>query len=379
MRKKIIVGFVAVLAIGLFTFSTTTKEDAYWEMFFKDYRIYAIPIAEKQVFAGELVPIQDFDVRERLDRELLVNAYWQSTTLLHIKRAARWFPIIEPILKEQSVPEDFKYLAVIESGLANVVSPSGATGFWQFMKGTAEQYKLEVNDEVDERYDLVKSTYAACAYFKDAYRQFGSWTMVAASYNMGIGGLTRQAAVQKQTNFYDLHLNTETSRYVSRIIAVKNILEHPKKYGYHLRKKDHYQPVQYKAIIVNKPVEDFVEFALANGSNYKHVKLANPWIRKSNLSNRSGKEYSILIPETTELNYEVEEEYQLERPETSEHNLKKPISYFESSHIVQKGETLQVIAATYQVTAANLILWNQLKETTISKGQKLKIKIPIEE
>ena len=211
---------------------TTTLEDTedspLKESFFNNYKVYAIDLPEKLDFAGERVPIEDPDVYERLDREFLINTYWQSNGLLYIKRANKYFPIIEPILKRNNIPDDFKYLALIESGLTNAVSPAGASGFWQFMKSAAKEYGLEVGDQVDERYHLEKATQAACDYLNAAKRSTGSWTMAAAAYNAGVAGMNRQANLQETNNYYDLWLNNETSRYVFRILAVKEIMKNPR-------------------------------------------------------------------------------------------------------------------------------------------------------
>ncbi len=250
-------------------------------------------------FANEQVPLQIIDVKEKLDRELIVNTYWHSQTILFHKRAARWFPIIEPILKENGIPEDFKYLAVIESGLDNVVSPSGARGFWQFMEKTGKGYNLEINTHVDERYHVEKSTVAACKYLKEAYDKFGNWTLAAASYNMGKSGLARRLNEQRAASYYDLLLNIETGRYVYRIIAAKYILSNSEQYGFHLEKASLYQPYQTTIIEVDSAINDLVEFSIQQGINYKTLKLLNPWMRKPQLPNPNGKVYNIKIPLNT--------------------------------------------------------------------------------
>ena len=183
-------------------------------------------------FAGEEVPLRNFEVRERLDREIVVNTYWHSSTILMVKRAKRWLPVIEPILKEEGVPDDFKYIAMIESNLTNAVSPKGAKGFWQFLKYTGEKHGLEINKCVDEGYHIEKSTKAACSYLKNAYEMFGSWTLAAASYNMGEAGVEKQLERQKADNYYNLVLSDETSRYIFRAIAAKIIINDPEKYGF---------------------------------------------------------------------------------------------------------------------------------------------------
>ena len=261
-----------------------------------DYNVYAIPMPENLNFSGELVPIENPDIRERMDRELLVNTYWQSNGLLLFKRAHKYFPIIEPILKEQGVPDDFKYLAVIESGLTQAVSPAKATGFWQILSSTAKEYGLEVNDNVDERYHIEKSTEVACQYLKKAKERFGSWTLAAASYNAGQYGIDKQLERQNVNGYYDLLLGEETGRYVFRIIALKEILSNPKKYGFNFSDEDLYEHIPTFNILVDKPIEDFTEFVKEYNINYKILKLHNPWLREAHLENRSGKEYFIQIP-----------------------------------------------------------------------------------
>ncbi|UNY97662.1 lytic transglycosylase domain-containing protein [Zhouia spongiae] len=263
----------------------------------KDYNVYAIDLPEKIDFAGEEVPLSDPDVWERLDRELLVNTYWQSNGLLLIKRANKYFPVIEPILKEHGVPDDFKYLAVIESGLQNVVSPARATGFWQIMKGTGKDYGLEVNENVDERYHVKKSTEVACEYIKDAKEKLGSWTLAAAAYNAGMAGVTKQLRRQKVSGYYDLLLGEETKRYLFRILAIKEILSDPDAYGFNFEEDHLYRHIPTYEVEVDTPVTDFADFAKKFDINYKILKIHNPWLRDSFLNNASKKKYQIEIPE----------------------------------------------------------------------------------
>lgn len=260
------------------------------------YKVYALDIPSKLDFAGERVPLEIPDVYERLDREFLVNTYWQSNGLLLFKRSNKYFPVIEPILKRNGIPDDFKYLALIESGLLDVVSPSGASGFWQFMKAAAIEHGLEVNNSVDERYHLEKATQAACDYLKKAKESTGSWTMAAAAYNAGIGGMTRQISTQKTADYYDLWLNTETSRYVFRILAVKEIMKNPKQYGFHFESKHLYNEVPTFSIKVDTSIEDLVDFAKQYNISYKELKLHNSWLRDRKLDNKAGKTYYIKIP-----------------------------------------------------------------------------------
>jgi hypothetical protein len=247
-------------------------------------------------FAGEKAPLQITDVRERLDRELLINANLDATTLLIIKRANRVFPVIEPILAKYNVPDDFKYLAVIESGLVNAVSPAGARGVWQFMPQTAKENGMEVNEIVDERYHLEKSTEAACKYLLDAKAKFGSWTLAAASYNGGMTGVNKQIEMQKVTNYYDLLLNDETSRYVFRILALKEIMKSPDKYGFSVNTDELYVNLPSKKIEIDSSINDLASFAKSQGINYKILKIHNPWLRDRKLVNLSRKKYQIEIP-----------------------------------------------------------------------------------
>ncbi len=263
--------------------------------FLSKYSIYPIETPPTATFCGEAVPLKDFDVKERFENELLVNTYWQSQTILLMKRSKRWFPVIEPILKKNNIPDDLKYLAVAESGFLNVVSPSGATGFWQFLNATGKSYGLEINDEVDERYHLEKSTEAACKYFLEAYAEFKSWSLVAASYNMGIDGVKKQIEKQKADSYWNMVLNTETSRYVFRIMALKEIISQPAKYGFQLLPADYYQPLIYSVVTVDSSITDLADFSLKNKINYKQLKIMNPWLRQNFLTNKAKKKYSIKI------------------------------------------------------------------------------------
>lgn len=247
-------------------------------------------------FSGEQTPLQISDVRERLDRELLINANLDATTLLILKRANRAFPVIEPILAKYNVPDDFKYLAVIESALVNAVSPAGARGIWQFMPQTAKEIGMEVNESVDERYHLEKSTEAACKYLLDAKAKFGSWTLAAASYNGGMTGVNKQIESQKVSSYYDLLLNDETSRYVFRILALKEIMKAPAKYGFTVNTEQLYVNLPTKKLEIDSSIDDLATFAKSQGINYKILKIHNPWLRDKKLVNVSRKKYEIQIP-----------------------------------------------------------------------------------
>jgi len=258
---------------------------------------YQIPIPLNLTFADEEVPLKNFDVRESLDRELQLNTYWHSQTLLLLKRANRFFAIIEPILKEKGIPEDFKYLAVAESALAQEVSPSKAVGFWQILEKTGKELGLEINKEVDERYNIEKSTRAACDFLLKSYKKFGGWTVAAASYNFGRNGIDRQIDRQNNESYYDLVLGAETERYIYRILAFKVIFENPHKYGFVLSQNDLYPQLKYFNVVVDTPITNIAKFAEHFNTNYKMIKTFNPWLRENYLPNSTRKKYQILIPE----------------------------------------------------------------------------------
>ncbi|MDE7074047.1 MAG: lytic transglycosylase domain-containing protein [Odoribacter sp.] len=252
-------------------------------------------LPQKLTLAGETVPLHRWDVQEALRKELIVNTYLHSHTLQILKTAPRVFAVIEPILKENGIPDDFKYLAVIESRLDPLaVSPVGAVGTWQLMKGTAQELGLEVNSEVDERYHLEKATRAAAAYLKKAYEKFGSWTLAAAAYNAGQGLITKQRNIQQQENYYDLLLGEETERYVFRILALKQIMTHPEKYNFQLPVP--YPQNQFERVEVKGKVKDWAAFAADYEISYKTLKRFNPWLRKNVLNNHRRKTYEVLIP-----------------------------------------------------------------------------------
>jgi len=258
---------------------------------------YQIPLPESLTFANEEVPLKYFDVRESLDRELQLNTYWHSQTLLILKRASRYFPIIEPILKEKGVPDDFKFLAVAESSLSQDVSPVKAVGFWQILEKTGKELGLEINKEVDERYNIEKSTRAACDFLLKSYNKFGNWTIAAATYNFGSHGIDRQIDRQNDESYYNLVLGEETGRYLYRILAFKVIYENPNKYGFYLNKSNLYPPLKYSNVVVDTAITSISKFAEHFGTNYKMIKTFNPWLRENYLPNKTQKKYRIQIPD----------------------------------------------------------------------------------
>ncbi|MFT3752947.1 MAG: lytic transglycosylase domain-containing protein [Paludibacter sp.] len=266
--------------------------------------VFSFPIPAKMQFAGQSVALERYDMRERFDREQIVIAYNHSVSLLIIKRANRYFPVIEPILKQNGIPDDFKYLAVIESNLdPRAVSGAGAAGFWQLMPKTAEQFGLEVNDEVDERYHIEKATIAACKYFKSAYNKYKNWTTVAASYNAGMGRISDEMDKQQVDESFDMLLNPETSRYVFRILAMKQFLENPRVFGYTLDYDDFYQTIGTKPVVVKDSVGDWRSWASQYGISYYQLKDFNVWLRDRKLTNSNKREYVVQVPEKTDLKF----------------------------------------------------------------------------
>jgi len=269
--------------------SVPSDLDTVW--FNKSYELH-----ENVSFAGERIPLENFDTRESLDREILISAYRHSSTILIIKKANRYLPVIEKILKENNIPDDFKYLVPAESEFSNLVSPAGATGFWQIMPGTGREAGMEINNVIDERYNIEKSTKFACDYFRKSYEKYGNWTLAAASYNGGRAAVDEQIGIQKENNYYDLLLAEETARYIFRAVAYKLVISDPERYGFKIEQSDLYPEVDYFEVKVDSAVADFSVFAKKFGTNYKMLKFLNPWLRKPYLSSRPNKEYLIKIP-----------------------------------------------------------------------------------
>ena len=290
------VGLLSLCALFVYALQDAPTDENFEKKLINDYNVYALQVPENLDFAGEQIPLKNPDILERMDRELLVNTYWQSNGLLMFKRSEKYFPIIEPILAKNGIPDDFKYLAVIESGLTNAVSPAGARGVWQIMKATGRENGLEINDNVDERYHLEKATEVACKYLLKSKENLGSWTLAAAAYNAGNAGISRRLEEQKVTDYYDLLLGEETGRYLFRIVALKEILSNPAKYGFNFREKDLYKNIPTYKVEVDTAVTDFSDFAQNFNINYKILKLHNPWLREPHLNNKSRKLYHIEIP-----------------------------------------------------------------------------------
>ena len=370
--------FIALaFASGMFIYATLTDDDKQKQEFEQNYRIYSLPIPQKVSFAGVSIPLKEYDVAERYDREILTNVYWQSQTLMLLKRSQRFLPTIDRILTENNIPADFKYLAMAESGLQNVSSPAGAAGFWQFLDKTAKRYKLDINEDVDERYHLEKATQAACLYFKEAYAIFNDWALVAASYNMGIEGVRRQMQNQQMKSYFDLYLNVETSRYLFRIIAIKDICENPTKFGFHIPINHYYKDVPSVKVKVDLSISQLSEWAIHNNCNYKLVKLLNPWLRKAYINVTPGKIYYIALPKDRIMQSELASKVvndTLSLSQTSLGDMPKEDLMPIIEHKVEKDESIESIAIKYAVKPEDICTWNNLKaKQKLIPGTVLKI------
>ncbi|MCL2417245.1 MAG: lytic transglycosylase domain-containing protein [Bacteroidales bacterium] len=295
-----LVTFIAIVLTAVITLNFARKSnlcDEEYQRAFQDYyRIFSPPVPDSLFIFGERVPMEIYHVHERFVRELLVNVYWQSNIILLMKRANRYFPVIEPILEEMGVPSDLKYLALAESAFTHAVSPAGARGFWQFLRGTAIDMGLEVTNYVDERYHLEKATRAAARYMRANYERFGSWTLAAAAYNTGQGNIRRHIENQQTRDYYSMHLPEETMRYVFRILALKTIFENPMAYGIILREQDLWPPIPVRTVVVDTTITDLFAFAREQGTTFQQLRALNPWLRRGSLPNRNRKRYEISIP-----------------------------------------------------------------------------------
>lgn len=271
--------------------STHVNQTAYVDQCVKPAKL-----PEEASFAGEPVPLNYIDVRESLQRELTTFTYWHGSMTYIMQLAGRFQPVISQILEEEGIHPDFFYLCVAESSLQPLFSPAGAAGYWQFLASTAKQYGLEVGSQVDERFNVEKSTRAACRYFKDAYEKFGTWTLAAASYNIGMKNISDRIEYQSLSNYYDMQLPIETARYVYRAIAFKIIMTNPRAYGFDLEKNDLFRPFACEKVIVNKKIKNWSDFAAEHGTNFKMLKMCNEWIRSNHLDNRKNKSYEVLVP-----------------------------------------------------------------------------------
>lgn len=310
MKKNQIHILIALLSgavVGVatpFLFSHTEVDENHSVKSQVPYCVAPPIVSQEASFAGEVIDLDRYDLRERMDREILAFTYMHSTTMLLVKRANRFFPVVEPILKENNIPDDFKYLMVIESNLnTQARSHAGAAGLWQFMQATGREKGLEVNNNVDERYHVEKSTRAACKYLKESYSRYGDWFTVAAAYNAGNGRISGELTKQVATRAVDLWLVEETSRYIFRIMAAKMVLQDPQVYGFLIKKEQLYPPLPYKEVKVAASIDDLAKFAKDNGVSYAQLKDANLWLRSTNLENKSGRTYVLKIPDQDGMNY----------------------------------------------------------------------------
>ncbi|PQJ78184.1 lytic transglycosylase domain-containing protein [Polaribacter porphyrae] len=298
MNKSLrIISLLSIVTLTILFFNGTNRDNVESVVnTHKNYKIKALKLPSNLNLAGERVPIEQSDIRERMDRELLVNTYWQSNGLLLLKRANKYFPILEPLLKKHGLPDDFKFLALAESGFIDETSTVGAAGMWHFMKKTGKEFGLEINKNVDERYNIEKSTKVAAEYLKKSKERFGSWTLAAAAYNAGNYGIAKRLEAQHVTNYYDALLPDETERYIFRILALKEVINNPEKYGFVFEKDDLYTLQKTTTIKVDTAITNITSFAKRFGMTYKEFKIHNPWLRENKLNNKSRKLYEVKIP-----------------------------------------------------------------------------------
>lgn len=358
-------------------YAPSENELAYQNNYFN---VLGLSIPKNLDFCGEPFPSNNYEIRKNLEREFFNKSYWQSGSAALFQKARKWFPYIEPILKREGVPDDFKYVAVIESHLSNVVSPAGAAGFWQLVPGSARAYGLTVNEYVDERYHIEKATEAACKHFKDGYAVFKNWTLSAAAYNLGIGGLQNALYRQNTDNYYDLMLNRETAAFVYRILAYKTLLSNPSHFGIKKRKLKPLGKIPMKRIDVDSSVTDLKAFAKLHQTNVAIIKLFNPWLLQDKLVNPDNKSFSIEIPKDQNRDYSdyamdlIGENGSLPEDETAppvntpvNDTIPLPVETQVLTHLVKEGETLAELAGFYEVSEKDLRLWNKLSETEIPK------------
>ena len=351
-----------------------------------NFYVLGLNIPANLEFCGEKIPSNDFNIKKDLEKEFFTSAYWKNNSLVLFNKAQRWFPYIEPILKAEGVPDDFKYLCVIESHLSNASSSAGAAGFWQLVPGTARNYGLEVNGEVDERYDVEKATHAACEHIKDSYQVFHNWTLSAAAYNLGIGGIQNALARQNSDNYFDLLLNSETGSFVYRILAYKTLFSSPGHFGIKKKKLTYFSKIPYSVHKVDSSIVNLKAFANSIGSNLLEVRLFNPWLLRDALNNPERKVYEIKVPKNVQVDYTgyiddliPEESNLIKSPDapvvTDFLNLDTiPLSRTTIQHVVKVDEPLKSLATFFNVKEEDIRKWNNLKENENAvKGQTLVI------
>lgn len=373
------------LFMKIFDFFPVSQNNA-GDYYNTNFTAFGINIPKNLNFAGDKVPQTDFSIRESLEQEFWTNVYWKSNAYSMFKRANRWFPLIESILKKNGVPDDFKYVALIESHLTNSTSPQNAVGFWQLIEATARNYGLEIDDEIDERYNIEKSTQAACLYFKEAFHRFNNWTLAAASYNLGMGGIESNMKKQNAKNYYDLLLNKETGHYIFRLLAYKTIFSDSKKFGFYLSKSDQYNRIPFNRIKIDSSINNIEVFAEKMGYSVSVLKTFNPWIRKNTLTNPDHKSYIILLPKKgftlsnfTEYSADVLRENNFMKDSVSAiADTLKSSNNTLVKHKVAKSETIEQIAEFYEVSAKDIRVWNKFEPSKQpEEGVELLIYLPL--
>lgn len=374
-----------------FIYSPTKNEISYTN---NNFYVLDLSIPADLDFCGEKIPSNNYEIRDDLEKEFFSSAYWKTNSMVLFRKAQKWFPYIEPILKQEGVPDDFKYLAVIESHLSNITSPAGASGFWQLLPASARNYGLEVNGYIDERYHVEKATRAACGHIKDAYAVFKNWTLSAAAYNRGIGGIQAALKRQKTDNYFDLLLNRETGSFVYRILAYKTLFSSPGHFGIKKKKWNYFSKIPFTVIKVDSTIESLSLFATQKGIDLHTLRGFNPWILHNSIPNPDKKVYEIRIPKNTSADYSsyiadlrAGRAEQLSGPEKS---LLEEVSVKDTTtaavitaniiaepktllHIVKDDETLKDLAARYNVKEEDLLNWNNLTDPKAIKGHTLTV------
>ncbi len=398
--KLVLIFFISFCAVYVIL-KTFIYEPSLNTVSYTDNNFYVLDLSipANLEFCGEKIPSNNYEIKDDLKREFFTNSYWKTNSLVFFRKAQKWFPYIEPILASENVPDDFKYLAVIESHLSNASSPAGACGFWQLLPGSARNYGLEVTDEVDERYHVEKATHAACKHIKDAYQVFRNWTLSAAAYNLGIGGIISALKRQKTDNYFDLLLNRETGSFVYRILAYKTLFSSPGHFGIKKKKWSYFPKISYTTFKVDSTIHDLGAFAKHIGTDLNTLKAFNPWLLKNTLTNPTGKTYEIRIPKNKRADYsgyiaDLSREGVVPplalQPDLVIGNevivdslavlSATKIPELEGSlyHILKANESLKDLAELYGVKEEEIRKWNELKEgESPSKGQQLVIRKPV--
>lgn len=375
-----IIGLVflfSVLQIVILRFSSFTVSDSnsYRD---NNFKVFGLNIPRNLDFCSEKIPVNDYALKDNLEQEFFSNKYWKRNYMFLFGKAQKWFPYIEPILKQEGIPDDFKYLAVIESHLSNAVSPMGAVGFWQLLPATARKYGLRVNEFVDERMDVEKSTRAACKLIKDAYKVFNNWTLCAAAYNLGITGIQNALNAQQTDNYYDLLLNKETGSFVYRILAYKTLFSNPEHFGIKQKTIKFYSKIPVKIVKIDSSITNFNHFSKAVSCNKALIKLFNPWILQEVLPNPDKQIFEFKIPKKTNADYssyfdDLLEKKSSETETTDTYQKQDSASKYVITHLITDKETLKEISEFYDVNEKDLMQWNNLHDTVVLKAGKILI------